>query len=45
MKVEPISKKDGAMSRGYWAGIKIDSVTGRMRGGVSRDVEGEVVGY
>ena len=25
--------------------FKLDPATGRMRGGVSRDVEGEVVGY
>jgi gamma-glutamyltranspeptidase/glutathione hydrolase len=45
MKVKPISQKDGAMSRGYWVGIKIDPVTRRMKGGVSQDLEGEVVGY
>jgi gamma-glutamyltranspeptidase/glutathione hydrolase len=33
------------VNRGYWVGVQIDPVTGRMRGGVSRGLEGQVVGY
>jgi gamma-glutamyltranspeptidase/glutathione hydrolase len=38
-------EKDAGMSRGYWVGIQIDSKTGNLKGGVSRDLEGEVIGY
>ena len=33
------------VNRGYWVGIQIDSTTGRMRGGVSRGVEGQIAGH
>ena len=45
MKVKPISTKDGNTARGYWVGIQIDPVTRRMKGGVSRGLEGGVAGY
>ena len=34
-----------AGNRGYWVGIQIDPATGRMRGGVSRGLEGQIAGY
>jgi len=43
--IKAAAEKDAAMSRGYWVGIQIDPATGRTKGGVSRDLEGEVVGY
>ena len=33
------------VNRGYWVGIQIDPATGRMRGGVSRGLEGQIAGY
>ena len=33
------------VNRGYWVGLQIDPATGRMRGGVSRGLEGQVAGY
>ena len=31
--------------RGYWVGIQIDPATGRMRGGCSRSLQGQIAGY
>ena len=45
LKVEISSARQAGMSRGYWAGIRIDPVTGLMRGGVSRGLEGGVAAY
>ena len=45
LKVEVISPKQAATSRGYWAGAQIDSITGRLKGGVTRGLEGGVAGY
>ena len=33
------------MARGYWGGIQIDPASRRLKGGVSRGLEGEVAGY
>ncbi|HKQ39863.1 MAG TPA: gamma-glutamyltransferase [Verrucomicrobiae bacterium] len=35
----------GKVNRGYWVGIQIDATTKRMRGGVSRGLEGQIAGY
>jgi gamma-glutamyltranspeptidase/glutathione hydrolase len=43
--VRPISSKEGSMARGYWVGIQIDPASRRMKGGVSRGLEGQVAGY
>lgn len=43
--IKAATEKDAGMSRGYWVGIQIDPTTGRTKGGVSRDLEGEVAGY
>jgi gamma-glutamyltranspeptidase/glutathione hydrolase len=45
LKIEIISSKQAGISRGYWAGVQIDPATGRMKGGVSRGLEGGVAGY
>ena len=45
LRVEVISSQQAAISRGYWAGVKIDPVTRRMTGGVSRGGGGGVAGY
>jgi gamma-glutamyltranspeptidase/glutathione hydrolase len=42
--MKAVPEKRDAISPGYWVGIEIDPATGKMKGGVSRDVEGEVVG-
>jgi len=43
--IKAVPEKSDAISRGYWVGVQIDSAAGTTRGGVSRDVEGAVVGY
>ena len=45
LKIEVVSARQAAISRGYWAGIQIDPHSGRMKGGVSRGVNGEVGTY
>jgi len=45
LRVEVISSQQAAISRGYWAGVQIDPVTRRMKGGVSRGLGGGVAGY
>ena len=45
LKVEVSSASQALMSRGYWAGIRIEPGTGLMRGGVSRGLEGGVAAY
>ena len=35
LRVEVISSEQAGISRGYWAGVQIDPVTRRMKGGVS----------
>ena len=45
LKVEIISPNEGAVSRGYWAGVQSDPLTRRIKGGVSRGLEGGVAGY
>jgi gamma-glutamyltranspeptidase/glutathione hydrolase len=45
MKVKPSPSKDGNMTRGYWVGVQVDPATRRMKGGVSRGLEGQVAGY
>jgi hypothetical protein len=32
-------------NRGYWVGIQSDPATGRMRGGISRGLDGQIAGY
>jgi hypothetical protein len=43
--MKAVPEKPEAISRGYWVGIQIDSATGVTKGGVSREMEGAVVGY
>jgi gamma-glutamyltranspeptidase/glutathione hydrolase len=45
LKVELNSPKQAGISRGYWAGVLIDSLTRRITGGVSSGMEGGVVAY
>jgi gamma-glutamyltranspeptidase/glutathione hydrolase len=45
LSIEVISPKQAGVSRGYWAGVQIDPVTRRIKGGVSRGLGGGVVGY
>lgn len=45
MKVNILSPKEASMTRGYWVGIQIDPASRRMKGGVSRGLEGQVAGY
>jgi gamma-glutamyltranspeptidase len=45
MKISVQSSMETAMTRGYWVGIQIDPVSRRMKGGVSRGLEGQVTGY
>ena len=45
LKIEVVSAKQSAISRGYWAGIQIDPHSGRMKGGVSRGGNGGVGAY
>jgi len=45
MKVKIAEGEELGMGLGYWTGIQIDPQTGRKKGGVSRSLEGEVVGY
>ena len=45
LRVEVISPKQAGISRGYWAGAQVDPVTRHTKGGVSRGLEGGVVGY
>ncbi len=45
LKPEVVSSKAASISRGYWAGAQIDPVTRHLNGGVSRGLEGGVVGY
>jgi gamma-glutamyltranspeptidase/glutathione hydrolase len=42
---EVVSSKDANVTRGYWAGAKIDPFTRHIKGGVTRGLEGGVVGY
>jgi len=42
---EIASPKAAGVARGYWAGALVDPATGRIQGGVSRGLEGGVVGY
>ncbi len=44
-QAKSIPSKDGSMARGYWVGIQIDPASRRMKGGVSRGLEGQVAGY
>ncbi len=37
--------QDLSGKRGYWVGVEIDPAAGRMRGGVSRGLEGQIAGY
>jgi hypothetical protein len=37
--------RDAGMARGYWVGVQIDSAHRRLKGGVSRGLEGQVAGY
>jgi gamma-glutamyltranspeptidase/glutathione hydrolase len=43
-KIRVVSPNED-VNRGYWVGIQIDPATGRMRGGVSRGLEGQIAGY
>jgi len=45
VKVEIVSPKQAAIARGYWAGAKIDATTRRIKGGVTRGMDGGVVAY
>ena len=45
MKIKIAEVEELGMVRGYWTGVQIDPQTGRKKGGVSRSLEGEVVGY
>jgi hypothetical protein len=45
LDIEIISSKQAGISRGYWAGAQIDPGTSRLKGGVSRGLEGGVAGY
>jgi gamma-glutamyltranspeptidase/glutathione hydrolase len=45
LKIDIISHDKAGMSRGYWAGVLIDPITGRMRGGVNRGMGAAVVAY
>ena len=45
LKVEVISRKEAAITRGYWAGVWIDPVTRHIKGGATQGAEGGVVGY
>jgi gamma-glutamyltranspeptidase/glutathione hydrolase len=38
-------RKPKDAQRGYWVGVQIDPATGRMCGGVSRGLEGQIAGY
>jgi gamma-glutamyltranspeptidase/glutathione hydrolase len=42
---EMVSSKNANVSRGYWTGAQIDPVTRHIKGGVTRGLEGGVVGY
>jgi gamma-glutamyltranspeptidase/glutathione hydrolase len=44
-KVEVVSRKEGGTCRGYWVGMQVDPVTGLLKGGVSRGLEGGIVAY
>jgi gamma-glutamyltranspeptidase/glutathione hydrolase len=45
LKVEMVSRKRAGIYRGYWAGVQVDPVTHRLKGGVSRGMEGGVAAY
>ena len=45
LKIEIVSREQAGMSRGYWAGVQIDPDTRRIKGGVSRGLDGGVAGY
>jgi hypothetical protein len=45
LKVEVVSSRDAAVSRGYWAGAWIDPVTRHIKGGATQGAEGQVAGY
>ena len=45
LKVKVVSPRQASISRGYWAGVEMDPLTQRMKGGVSRGLEGGVAGY
>jgi len=45
VKVEVESQQKAVTTRGYWVGAVIDPATRRIRGGVSRGLEGGVSGY
>jgi gamma-glutamyltranspeptidase/glutathione hydrolase len=45
LKVKVISRKEAAITRGYWAGVWIDPVTRHIKGGATQGAEGGVVGY
>jgi hypothetical protein len=45
LKIEIVSRGQAGISRGYWAGVQIDPDTRRIRGGVSRGLDGGVAGY
>jgi gamma-glutamyltranspeptidase/glutathione hydrolase len=45
LNVEVVSRAQAGISRGYWTGILVDQATGRLKGGVSRGLEGGVVAY
>ena len=45
LNIEVISSKPASISRGYWAGVQIDTVTRHIKGGVSRGLGGGVAGY
>jgi hypothetical protein len=42
---EIASSGNAGITRGYWAGALIDPATRRVKGGVSRGLEGSIVGY
>lgn len=42
---EIASSKSAGVARGYWAGALVDPATRHIKGGVSRGLEGAVIGY
>jgi hypothetical protein len=45
LKPEVVSSKAASITQGFWVGAQIDPVTRHMKGGVTRGLEGGVVGY
>ena len=44
IKIKNLSHDEAGSACGYWTGIEVDPKTRHMKGGVSRPLEGEVVG-